>query len=253
VTSLVKTTTGALTPKQAEDRWKVAASKARQYEPERAGTWSIRGGVFRHGEDEYGSELCVIIVEALRENTYYPKRFTQGEKNVPVCYAYGHAEGDMAPHESMASSPYFQPQAEACSGCPKNVWGSADKGEGKACQNRRRLAMLPAGVFGEDESGRVLDLFDTPEHYERADMTQIRLPVTSVKFWKEYLKHLDTKVGRPPWGVITRVFLKPDANDQFHVQFELIDVVPDELYDVLEARAQQAAPQMVQVYQAPED
>lgn len=237
------------------DRWAAAAKDFRQHEPEASPSYfSTRGGVFRVGDDELGTEICVVIIDAVRENTFYEGRYNPEEQNAPRCYAFGRTDADMIPHISMSNAPdYFIPQAEGCNVCPHNKWGSAAQGAGKACQNRRRLAMLPAGVFGEDATGRTLDLYDTPEHYAAADQVTLKLPVTSVKNWSKYVNKLADTIGRPPYGVITRVFLVPDANDQFHVNFEMVEALPDALFDTIQQRHEQIAPTMAKPYSPPSE
>lgn len=238
-----------------DERWKAAASEFRAAEPEQSvGYFSTRGGIFRVGDDELGTEICVVIVDAIRENTFYEGRYNPEEQNAPKCYAFGRTDEEMVPHETMQKAPdYFEPQAEACATCDWNKWGSAAQGAGKACQNRRRLAMLPAGVFGQDDNGRTLEIYDTPEHYASADQVTLKLPVTSVKNWTKYVNKLADSIGRPPYGVITRVFLVPDANDQFHVNFEMVEPLPDELFDTIHARHEQIGPTMAKQYNPPSE
>lgn len=238
-----------------DERWRAAAQQFRQKEPEPATSFfSTRGGVFRVGDDELGTELCVVIADAIWENTFYEGRYNPDEQNAPKCYAFGRSDEEMVPHVTMQQHPeYFVPQSEACDVCDWNKWGSAAQGSGKACQNRRRLAMLPAGVFGQDENGRTLDIYDTPEHYASADQVTLKLPVTSVKNWRKYVNKIADTVGRPPYGVITRVYLEPDANDQFHVNFEMIEPVADELFDTIQARHEAIAPTLAKAYSPPSD
>lgn len=238
-----------------EERWKQAASEFRQKEPEVTTSYfSTKGGIFRVGDDELGTEICVVIADAIWENTFYEGRYNPEEQNAPKCYAFGRSDEEMIPHESMQKHPdFFVPQADNCTLCPWNKWGSAAQGSGKACQNRRRLAMLPAGVYGQDENGRTLDIYDTPEHYAAAEQVTLKLPVTSVKNWRKYVNKIADSVGRPPYGVITRVYLVPDASDQFHVEFEMVEPLPDALFDTIQARHEQIAPTLAKPYQPPSE
>lgn len=254
MTNLINRTAGTAVALN-DERWRAAAQEQRSKEPEvTTSFFSTKGGVFRVGDDELGTELCVVIADSIWENTYYEGRYNPDEQNAPKCYAFGRSDEEMIPHETMQKHPeYFEPQAEACNTCEWNKWGSAAQGSGKACQNRRRLAMLPAGVFGQDENGRTLDIYDTPEHYASADQVTLKLPVTSVKAWRKYVNKLADTVGRPTYGVITRVFLVPDANDQFHVEFEMLELLPDELFDTLQARHEQIAPTLAKAYSPPSE
>jgi hypothetical protein len=43
-------------------------------------------------------------------------------------------------------------------------------------------------------------------------------------------------MGRPPYGVITNVYVEADAKSQFAVKFELLDTVSNELMPVIANR-----------------
>ena len=254
MTNLISNQPGTAVAVNSE-RWAAAAKDFRANEPAAMPSFfSTRGGIFRVGEDELGTEVCVVIIDAIRENTFYEGRYNADEQNAPRCYAFGRTDEEMIPHETMQAHPdYFVPQSDTCGTCANNKWGSAAQGKGKACQNRRRLAMLPAGVYGSDDQGPTLDIYDTPEHYAAADQVTLKLPVTSVKNWSKYVNKLADTTGRPPYGVITRVFLVPDADDQFHVNFELVELLPDDLFDTIQARHEQIAPTMAKPYSPPSE
>lgn len=238
-----------------DERWRQAAAEFLEREPEVSSSYlSTKGGVFRVGDDELGTEICVVIADAIRENTFYEGRYNPDEQNAPKCYAFGRSDDEMIPHETMQKHPdYFVPQSETCGKCDWNKWGSAAQGAGKACQNRRRLALLPAGVYGEDANGRTLDIYDTPEHYASADQVTLKLSVTSVKNWSKYVKKIADTTGRPPYGVITRIFITPDGDDQFHINFEMVEPLPDELFDTIQARHEQIGPTMAKAYTPPSE
>ena len=229
------------------------------YQPKAAnGTFlSTRSGILTYGEETLpGNQACVIILHAQRENTYYPDKFVEGEAVSPTCYAFGQYAADMAPHESMqVDLNYFKPQSDTCQSCKWNEWGSADTGRGKACQNRSRLALIPAGYYATRKGSRDfdLDIFNDPKHFQKVDIAYIKLPVTSVANWDKYVASVAANNHRPPHGVITRMFLEPDPKSQYKVWFELVEEVPDELASLVMERAAQAAAIPVQGYQVPEE
>lgn len=227
----------------------------------RSGTFlSTRGGTLSLGEEVMpGAQVCVVILDWVRENTLYTDRFNPDSPKPPVCYAFARGpeeEAEMAPHHSMqADLNYFQPQSDACKGCEHNQWGSADKGRGKACQNRRRLTMIPAGIFTPKRGSRDfdLDIFDDPKHFETADPAFMKLPVTSVENWGKYVNQIGQATNRSPDGVITRVFVEPHAKYQYVVNFELLEKVPDELVQIVMRRADAAQQAKIEGYLPPRE
>lgn len=241
-----------------EQKWAAQAEQYAEQEQRGVGQFlSTKGGILSLGEITFpGNQVCCIILDAVKENTYYTGKYDPDVQNAPTCYAFGRGNDEMSPHISMQQDPeYFQPQAETCEGCPQAVWGSADTGRGKACQNRRRLALIPAGLYEGKKGSRDFDLnlFDDPKHFQAADMVFIKLPVMSVKNWSTYVTQLSAAHHRPPHAVITRLFLLPDEKSQYAVHFEMIEELPAELYPVIDARHEEALKVVIQGYTAPQE
>lgn len=241
------------------DRWAQQAEVAAAEEPMVGGIWmTTQGGILSIDEEDMpGNQAYVIILDAVRENTYYPNKFNPDVPAPPTCYAFGRGSDaeEMGPHPSMqADLEFFQPQNDTCLGCPMNEWGTADTGKGKACQNRRRLTLIPAGVASPIRGSRdfEVDLFDDPMHYQTADVAFLKLPVTSTKEYAKYVTQLSASVRRPPHGVLTRIYLEPHAGDQYHVRFEMIEEVPDELAQIIMDRHDAVVDQPFQGYSPPE-
>lgn len=220
---------------------------------------STRGGTLTYGEETLpGNQACVIILDAIKENTYYADKFDPDNPTAPICYAMGRGpdDDDMAPHPSMQEDEnYFEPQAVACKGCPMNEWGSADKGRGKACQNRRRLSLIPAGSYMPKRGSRDfdLDLFNDPKDFQQAEIAFLKLPVLSVKEYAKFVNQVATNFNMPPHGVIARVWVEPDPKAQYKVCFEVIELVPDELLPAVMAKHEEAINMKYQGYRAPEE
>lgn len=204
---------------------------------------SIKGGLFQLGEDSLGDQICVTVLNSIWENTYFKGKYQEGVPQAPTCYAYGRTLEEMAPHPSMQEHPeQFVPQNMDCATCPMNEWGSAETGKGKACQNRERLALIPAGQYTPRPKSRDmdLDLFDGTtqegvQHFRDADALVLKLPVTSVGNWNEYVRKL-AAMGQPPFGVATRIYIEKHPKFQYTVEFEMIDIIADESFDVLSQR-----------------
>lgn len=187
---------------------------------------SIRGGQLSMGGDAIpGNEIAVAIVDAIHENVYYEGRFDPDEKQAPSCFAFGRSPDEMAPHETSA-----EPVSDTCKGCPNNEFGSADVGKGKACKNRRRLALLAVGGFDRDGNFEPFDAATIASD----DVAYLPVPVTSVTSFAKYAKGLAKVHGKPLQAVATRVFVESDPKYQVRVGFELLeDLGPDVVREVL--------------------
>lgn len=230
------------------------ATQAKEYASEETASgafFSLRGGILKLAEEELpGNEMLVIVLDGIHEYTYYDGAFDSENMLPPKCFAFGRTEDEMQPHENVpdpdgdeAEGSYFEMQTDDfdeddapwCAGCPLFKWGSAAKGAGKACSSRRRLGLIPAGRFVPSKNKREapdMEVFDEPEHFKKADLSFLKLPVTSTKAWGKYVHELNNDHQLPPFAVITCISVVSDAKDQFHVEFECIDVIEDP--DILE-------------------
>lgn len=225
---------------------------------------TTRGGILKFGEEELpGNEMLVIVLDAVLENTYYEGKFDPDVMLPPLCFSFGRNEKEMEPHENVldedeegAEDSYFELQADTCSDCPHAQWGSADTGRGKACSNRRRLAVIPAGRFvptGKRKETE-MEVFEDAADFKDGDIAFLKLPVTSGKAWNKYVRSLSKEHGAPPFCAITHIYLESDAKTQFKVHFELVEIIEDEdILDILFARNEEAKEIIEQPYNEPSD
>lgn len=197
----------------------------------------MKGGILSYmGNAVPDNKLNLVIIDAIMENHLYEGQYNPNTPQSPVCYAFGRDDDEMVPHEKVEA-----PQADACSGCPNNEWGSADTGKGKACKNVRRLA-----VITEDA------LDGGAEAIEEADIAYMKIPVTSVKAWAGYVNQL-AATNKPPLAFVTEVSVVPDAVSQFKVQFKVLEEIDDgELIEALLAKADIVEQQIAFPYQVVE-
>lgn len=210
--------------------------------------FSMQAGVLKFDGNELpGNQMAVIILADIMENSWYDGPYNPDVPASPKCFAFAKSENDLEPHEKVDQDDYFERQNDVCNGCPRNEWGSAPVGKGKDCKNVMRLAMIPAGQYKAQGSGRnktfELDLFDDETHFAKAEAAFMKLPVMSVKNYSKYVKQLANDLGRPPHGVVTLVYLEPDPKSQFRVSFELIGTVDNDLLPTIMQRhsAEQAS------------
>lgn len=248
-------------PVDISKKWEAYADKAAAEVPATGGTFlSTKGGILAFGDEVMpGNQVCVIILDALLENTAYAGKYDSENPAPPVCYAFSRLDEqkDMAPHSSMEAHPeYFVPQSDKCATCELNEYGSADTGRGKACQNRARLALLPAGYYmpkGRSKTDFDLEVFTDPEHYRTADIGYMKLPVLSVKNYFKFVNDVAAAHRMPPFGVIARVYLVPDQKAQFKVEFEMLELIPNDLAEIVMARHEEQMTAKIGGYQPPQE
>jgi hypothetical protein len=189
----------------------LASRAAKTEENVGGGTFiSVKGGRLNYnGTDVPDNKLQCVIVDHILENVYYPGKYDPNNPTAPACFAFGRVDKDMKPHEKAA-----EPQNNACAGCPLNEFGSADTGRGKACKNSRRLALITEDALEES----------IPD----ATVAYLKVPVTSVKAFAAYVKHLSDNLKKPPLAVVTEISAHPDANSQFKLEFKLIRVIEND-------------------------
>lgn len=229
-----KPTTGTAVANYDEELARLAGESATLADSGGGGKFfSTRAGVLQFDDTPLpGNQMCVVIAAWCLENVYYEGAFDADNRTPPTCFAFcknPDEKDEMAPHEMVDKEDVFTRQSDACSDCPQNEWGSAERGRGKACSNRRRLAILPAGIYKSAgrSGGYDLEVIDDAEHFRTADAGYLKIPVTSGKGFDNYVKDVAEQFKRPLFAVYTRVFLTPDPKSQFKVNFELIEPVTD--------------------------
>jgi len=200
-------------------------------------SFALKSGVLSFdGEALPNSEMAVIILDHILANEYFDTDYDPDTPQPRACFALGRDAIAMAPHESVVAA--GQAQHATCQGCLMNEFGSAVKGRGKACGNRRRLIVIPAGTF--DKRSGEFKMIEDESHYEQAQGAFLNLPVMSAQGYARYVKQLKGSLNRPPFAVVTRVKVVPDAKSQFLVTFEAIEELPAELIGTIIKRHEEA-------------
>jgi hypothetical protein len=157
-----------------------------------------------------GETLEVVIIDFVSSNLFYDGPFDRDNPQPPACFAIGAEPSLLVP---SANSP--NKQADTCSSCPNNQFGSAPTGKGKACKNTRLLALMPAAAL------------ENPK--EEAPIWILSVPPTSLKAYDSYVHTLAAKHRTVPIGVITEITLDP-ANTFASPRFSVVrPLQPNEL------------------------
>jgi hypothetical protein len=201
--------------------------------------FSTRAGVLQYEDVPLpGNQMVVIVAAWCLENVYYEEAFDPDVRTTPTCFAFckdPELKDEMGPNPEHMTDPAFKPQSTTCRECPQNQWGSAAKGRGKACGNRRRLACLPAGTYTPQGRGGgfELELFNDADHFATCEAVYLKVPVMSGKLFDAYVREVAEQLRKPLFAVYTRIYLSPDPKSQFKINFELVDEVDKELIPTL--------------------
>lgn len=242
-------------PAQLQDYYRSLAEAYAATERSPGNTISVRNGVMSLSDQPIpGNQFAAVIMDSVRLNTYYPGAFDASEIVPPTCYAIGRTDAELMPHPDMAKAPqFFQPQADRCNACPHNQFGTGQNGKGKACTNRRRLIMLLAGTYNQTPTGMQMTPYMDAAHYETTPLLQMHLPPTSIKGWGEFVRSTAAQYQRPPQGLVTRVYIYAHPkHGKEAIGFEALGPTPDPWFQTLMNRAQEAAREISQGYEAPQ-
>lgn len=170
-----------------------------------------------------GNEFLAVILDFSYLNEWFDRKFDPENPSNPACFAIsmdGPKVEDMVPHEE---SPL--PQNDNCADCDLNQWGTAEMGKGKACGNKKRLALIPADP-------------ESLEDLEGAELAFHRCGVNTASHFEKYKKGVDKLHKSPVCAVITRIY-KDDDFEQAVANFETIEIIDDDaVLDVILDRAE---------------
>jgi len=146
-----------------------------------------------------GEELEIVILDFVTSNLYYDRPYNKDVITPPACFAIGPEPTLLIPSND---SPVRQ--ADTCSSCPMNQFGSATTGAGKACKNARLLAVSPADWDGEEPPIWILSV-----------------PPASIKHFDSYVSNLAVRNKTIPIGVVTKLTL--DSSSEYSSpRFEVV-------------------------------
>lgn len=212
-------------PGSWRDHMKDVAIKVAEVEKPSGGFLSFKSGRLAIGDSLMpGDKIDVVVVDYLLHNKYFDTPYNGAKPTPPVCYAFARDEESLFPPDGDEEHPGPEkPQAEFCSVCPKNEWGSAGgTSKGKACTNSRRLWLLPA------------DVAQSPEKAARTDFLQCDLPATSVRNFQKFVNDA-AAAGMAPLQFVVELSVKPHDRSLFQVHFKAMEQIKSDA--VLEALA----------------
>lgn len=157
------------------------------------------------GQPAMSLDVIIVGVSGAVSKIYYEGKYVEGSDDAPDCYSL---DGVM-PDPGAAKK-----QCETCAVCPHNQWGSriTEAGKkGKACQDSRRIAVVPLGdPMNESFGGPML----------------LRIPPMSLNMLASYASMLERK-GASIEAVATRLGFDFDVAYP-KLKFEAIDWLTEE-------------------------
>jgi hypothetical protein len=196
--------------------------------PQQSGNFiSFRGGSPSLGGVSLPNPLPLVILAYGYERTYYSKPYQPDVLSSPDCYSF---DGD-APHEQSKV-----PQADRCSQCRFNEFGSAQNGKGKACKEGARFAAIHA------------DALESPEKIAAATIVQGRLSVLNSKSFRQYVGFFEES-EQPIWASVSQLTVSADSKSQYAVSFgNAVADLDDTDLDAISLRVDEAEKLLTQPY-----
>lgn len=164
-----------LAAEAAQLRGQISASGSNRLKIEPRGSFSTPDGM------DLGSEIQVVLLDFVSRNQYYTVAFDPNNPAAPDCYAMGRNIAEMSPEDDSPTKVNGD-----CATCPLNQFGSGTGGRGKACQNRRHLAVLLVDP-------------DNPEAHNAPDAPIYLLDISpsNLKSFDGAVKHASTMLQHP--------------------------------------------------------
>lgn len=133
--------------------------------------------------------LELIIVDFVYRNEYYPGAYNRKEQVAPTCFAVNPDQIALAP---TVNSP--KAQADKCSACQWDKYGSSPQGDGKACKNTVFMAVLQ------------------PDATSDSPLFVIKTSPTGIRHINQHVAKIGRQVQLPVWAVTTKLYFDPNVS-----------------------------------------
>jgi hypothetical protein len=153
---------------------------------------AIEDNAFVYVGESLGDSLDVVILNYCFINAYYSAVYDPNDLQVPDCFAIALSEKDLKPLDVSQDKQYAN-----CFHCPKNEFGSAITGKGKACRNRQKIAFIAS--------------VDVEKKFEDITVFYLKIAPTSLKNVANYFAKLLKIIKLPIFAVQTQISLEKPA------------------------------------------
>jgi hypothetical protein len=154
-----------------------------------------------------------IIVGFVSHNAYYENDYDPKNMVPPNCFAIGVVKNDDLDRSSASPDPQPENGGTECKDCWANQWKSAAKGNGKACKNSIKLAVM----------------------CDDGEVRPLGISSTALKAFGEYVRSVVQAFSVAPYGVMTEFSF--DSSDYSSVRCgNPLKLNDDQLAQVLMSR-----------------
>lgn len=159
---------------------------------------------FTIGEQPLEAPIRCVILATAAAQFYYEDEYDPNVKSSPACFALAPTEGELAPDARAPDRQHDGP----CVTCPQNQPGSGRRGGfSRACQLRRRLAILMVDDRSDDPAWASLEL-----------------SVTAIKGWSNYVRGLAGVHNLAYFAAVTELDFEDDkSGDYWHLSMRFVD------------------------------
>lgn len=231
-------------PPQQKEAWEeelaAKAKAARAQETLGVMRLTHRGGILQiDGKRVENNRLALICLGVVYAKEWQENEYTDGAKDTPGCYAFS-LTGDrgLHPHEAAPKK-----QAADCDSCQWNKFGTAIKGRGKRCSDRRRLLFIAASDLSKLGDKTLEQGIAKATHYTTS------VPPGSLKNYGAYLRDLGDKT---PNGsileAITELSAEGSPTGAYVLTFNHLGNVPREAMPFLMKRGAEAPELLMQPF-----
>jgi hypothetical protein len=175
------------------------------------------------------NKLPHVIADFVFLKEFYTEAYDPDVKATPVCYAMGRDDKNMVPHEAAPDK-----QAERCTGCPHNAFGTAEKGKGKRCKDVRRVLAAVAAPDSDLGTG---------------EFRTYTIPPGSLKAWGQYLSKIPDI--EPRYKNVRAVLTEMAPQDEeagYSLTFRALERISREQVAQLQKRAAEMEPMLFAPY-----
>lgn len=180
----------------------------------------LKGKKFKLPDGSESETLDVVIVDFVAVHNFYEGAYDPNNISPPACFAIGQNPSQLVPSNNAPVK-----QSDSCAACPMNQYGSALTGNGKACKNIRRIAILPPDA---DD--------DTP-------LWIMDVSPTGLKSFDGYVRSAAAKFNMPPIGLVTQISFDPNVD---YASLRFGDPRPNENFEAHWGRRAEAQERLMQ-------
>lgn len=210
---------------------------------------SIKGGTLKINDNPVpGNAIGCVVLGHMTCKAWFEKDYDPHANASPTCYAYGRDGQNfkgMQPHAESDDK-----QATSCDDCPKNVFGTAKTGRGKACRDSFKIAIIQSGDLGGN--GVFMPYGDNAKGIDRltkADVVMMSIPATSLASFAAHVRSMNDSQLRPLFGVHTKIIVDKDQTGEYPtVKFECLGLLTEKQVGVAESRVAAAMDELMRPF-----